>query len=495
MAMHADWKGRLASGLRWSAVARVLQQALQYLTLFLLARRLGPGPYGLVGMVQVFSGFSGTLAEFGLGSAVVQNKDLSEDQISSIFWVNVIAGFGLYGAFFALAPWISDFYHGAPVVAIARALGIVFVAGSLGIVPRAVLQRRMEFRPIALADLGSSIVGNALSIALVLLHAGVYAIVAGTVATPVVASIALLGAARYRPRFTLALGSLRSPLGYGGKLVGFQLVNYWSRNADNLIVGRLLGTTALGLYTRAYSLMLLPVTQVIALVSSVMFTALCAIQDDKPRAKALYLRATTLIVIVSFPMMTGLFVVAEPLVLVTMGPSWLGIVPVLRIFCILGLMQTVGAPLGWIFTSQGRTDLMLYWGLCSGVAIVLSFVVGALFGSITAIAWAYLTVTTLLFWPAVHLPGRLLGIRVADILRAIATPAACSLAMAAAVWGVARVLSTTWRPWTALMAEVGVGVAIYGALLKVANPAALADLPAILPTWVMGRWRRAWSMR
>ncbi len=482
--MSSEFRTRTLTALRWSAVARVLQQVLQYLTLLMLARRLGPEPYGLVGMVLVFSGFAALVAEFGFGSAIVQGKTLTDEQISSIFWINVLSGLALCLAFLGLSPFIASFYRTPALTTVARVVSITFLSGTVGIVPRALLQRAMDFRRIAIADISASILGNSVAIVLVFLHAGVFALVVGTVTSSVTTSLLLLRVARYRPLAVLQPRSVRSVLGYGGNLTGFHMVNYWSRNADNLLIGRMMGTTALGLYSRAYSLMVLPLSHIVAMVSSVMFAAMCAIQDDKPRVRQFFLRALALVALFSFPMMAGLFVVAEPFVVALIGVSWSGVVPILRIFCWVGALQSLGGPLGWIYTSQGRTDLMFRWGIGAGVALVGAIAVGALFGSVTSIAWAYCAMTTALMWPGVRIAGQLIDVGLGDVARTVVGPAICALVMALVVWGVSRVLPAGFGPWRRLLVEVAVGALVYAVTVRGARLAALEDLPSILPARV-----------
>lgn len=482
--MSSAFRSRTVAALRWSALARVLQQLLQYVSLVLLARRLGPEPYGLVGMVLVFSGFAALLAEFGFGSAIVQDKSLTEDQIVTVFWINLASGLALAAAFLGLAPSIGRFYHAPALVPIARVLSITFLSGTLGIVPRAILQRAMDFRRIALVDVSASILGNATAITLVYLGAGVFSIVVGVVTTSVCTALLLLVSARFRPRARFQPRTVGRVLRFGGNLTGFQLVNYWSRNADNMIIGRTMGTSALGLYSRAYSLMVLPLSQLVAMISSVMFAAMCAIQDDRPRTRSFFLRALGVIAFFSFPMMAGLFVVAEPFVVTVIGPRWIGVVPVLRIFCWVGAMQAIGGPLGWIYTSQGRTDLMFRWGVAAAVALVGAIVVGAAFGSITSVAWAYAAMTTLLTWPGIAYAGRLIDVGVRDVARIAAGPGLASLAMAAIVWAVGRRLPDGLRTWQRLAIEVAAGVLVYGAIVRLARLSALADLPSVLPARV-----------
>jgi PST family polysaccharide transporter len=267
-------------------------------------------------------------------------------------------------------------------------------------------------------------------------------------------------------------------------LVGFGVVNYWARNADDLMIGRLLGAGALGIYSRAYALMLLPISQVIGVVSDVMFSALSSIKDDRARVKVIYLRAIGVITLLSFPMMTGMFVVAEPFILAVYGAKWIAVVPILQILCLVGLLQSLTNPVGWIYTSQGRTDWMFRWGLFGSSALVIGIVVGALFGSVGSITIGYSLANLLIFYPCIMIPAKLINMSFKEIVAVVAAQFNFSIIMGICVWLLGQALPSHWSSWVHLVVQVLWGVLVYGSLIHFFNISAYRDIHQL----VRERW-------
>jgi PST family polysaccharide transporter len=259
-------------------------------------------------------------------------------------------------------------------------------------------------------------------------------------------------------------------------LLGFNIINYWSRNVDNLLIGRMLGETSLGLYTRAYGLMLLPITQITNVLASSMVPMLSHVHDDRARSKNLFLRALGMIALVGFPMMLGLASVSDPFVTALYGPKWLGLVPLLRVLAVVGALQMLTNPTGWLFISQARTDLILRWGLAAGSAIILALVIGASFGSTLSVAVSYLVINVIVFAPCLWLAGTTVEASLGEIFGAIAAPALCAIVMAAVVTGVDWVIPATVPAWLRLAGEVILGIAVYGPVVYGAKLASLHEL-------------------
>jgi len=461
----ADLKQRTIAGIAWSTGAHAGTQVIQFAIGVLLARLLSPEEFGLIGMVLVFSGFAGLFAEFGFASAIVQRDRVSELNRSSIFWLNLLIGCALALIFAGAAPLIADFFRSPQLEPIARALSLMFIIGAVGIVPRALLQKRMVFDRLARIEIVSSLAAGLLAVGLALAGFGVWSLVSQYLAAALITTGMALALCGWSPRLIYSRAAVRELLGYSANLFGFKFVNYWSRTADNLLIGRLIGSAGLGIYTRAYSLMLLPITHVIRTISRVMFPALAAVQNDKPRVARIYLRSTRMIALVSFPMMFGLFAVAEPFVLTLFGERWAGVVPVLSILCGVGVLQAVTNPVGWIYQSQGRTDWMFRWGVGASLFTVLALVIGASYGSVEAVAWAYLIANVLLFYPCIAIPGRLIGMTFSDLVNELWPLGLCAGTMAFLVWGLGRSLPPGWPVGAVLSIQVAVGVALDVALV------------------------------
>ena len=475
-----DLRQQTVSGLGWTSVTQIGKQGLQFIISIVLARILSPEDFGLLGMVLVFTGFAALFGELGFGAALIQRNTLEEKHYSSIFWLNLAFGIMLTGLILFLAPLIAEFYNEPLLIPLTSIIAINFFVSSLGIVQNALLNRNMNFRLIAFVETISVLVAGGVAIFLSWAGYGVWSLGWQLVITTTIMVIGFWTVNSWRPKLIFDWQAVKELLSFSGNLLGFNAFNYWSRNADNLLVGRFLGTGELGIYTRAYITMLLPISQVTNVFSRVMFPALSRVQHDKVRVKRIYLRAIGMIALVSFPMMMGLFVLAEPVILTLYGSKWIRVVSVIQILSLVGMVQSIVASVGWIYQSQGRTDWMFKWGLLVGTLGVFSFVVGIIWGTVEAVALAYAIVNILLLYWNFSIPGKLIDMSFGDVVFTLAGVFGCAAAMAFLVWGVGLFLPESWPAWAYLLGQSFLGIVSYGLLIYLFKIPAYTDARSLL---------------
>lgn len=458
-------KRKTIKGVIWNLIGRISNQVLQFGLSVLLMRLLDPRDYGTLAMAMVLIGFVGIFTEFGFGSALVQKQHIDEQHQSSIFWVNVGIGIILTAIFFGAAPWIADFYHLPSLTRVVQFLSFSFLLGALGIVPGAILQRNMKFAVINKISVGSTAFSGLVAVVLALRGAGVMSLVAQNLAAQLFTLPFVFLAARWRPRLLWSTSHVKDLFSFSAYLTGFNTLNYWARRADDLLVGKYMGADALGIYSRAYNLMLLPISQVISLVSNVMFPALASIQHDRQRVKRIFIQVEQTIALISFPMMLGLVAAADHFIIGIFGQKWEAAVPIIRILAFVGLLQSIGNPSGWIYMSQGRTSWMFGWGLFASPCIVAAIVIGILMGSIQAVAIAYLMVNVLLAYPVLHVPGRLIGMQAWEVYKAVLPQFLLAAVMATGVYALNLVLPAQLSHLAILAIQVIVGICLYGGLV------------------------------
>ena len=461
----------------------MIQQVIQFTLSVILARLLVPEDFGLVGMVAVFLGFAALFGEFGFSSALVYRPDLRPIHSVSIFWVNILAGVVIAALFWIGAPYVARFYNTPALERITQVVGLNFALSAASIVPLALLRRSMAFNRIAVLNVAAALVAGCTAILLAYMGFGPWAIVVQGLVSATATSLLAIALADWRPRLQFSASAVRELLGYSSNLVGFGVVNYWARNADNLLIGKFLGSFSLGVYSRAYTLMLLPISEVISVLGTVMFPALSSIQEDKARVKRIYLRAMPMIALIAFPMMLGLMVVAEPFVLALFGERWIAVAPLLRILCIVGVIQSMCSPTGWIYTSQGRTDWMFWWGIVSSGTFIAGIVIGVLQGTAQAVALYYLLANVVMCYPCIAIPGRLIDLRFSEVARAVVGPLVCASVMAVIVWGAGTLIPAAWPPVARLASLVALGVVSYTALVLGARLAVVAELRDLLESF------------
>ncbi len=473
-------KEQVISGVAWSTVARVLQQVGQILFSVLLARLLFPKDYGLIGMVWVFAGFADIFSDFGFRTALIEKRTLEERHLNSIFWLTLVLGSALTAAFIRLSPYIAAFYHEPLLQPLCGMVAFNYFLRSFGVVPRALLQRRMAFGALARVEILTTFLSGSVAVFFAISGWRVWSLVAQILTTGFASSAMVFLVSGWRPRISFQFSAVNELLHYSANLVGFNCINYWARNADDLIIGKMLGASSVGIYNRAYTLMLLPISQVISVISDVMFTALSAIQDNKPQVKGVYLRAMGIITLIAFPMMMGMYVTAAPFILLLYGTQWMEVVPILRILCAVGLLQSLCSPAGWLYTSQGRTDWMFRWGAVGSGTLVAGIFGGALFGTVYSITVGYALANFVIFYPAIAIPGKLIDLKFKEIATIVAPQLSCSAVMATCVWIIGESLPSYWPSWVTLAVDVASGMFIYSTLISFFKISAYRDVCGLI---------------
>ncbi len=474
-----DLRGKTLVGLFWTLSSQAGQQVLSFGVSVALSRLLVPSDFGLIGKVMVFVGFARLLGDFGFGAALIHDKAADHLKTVSVFWLNLAIGLMLNALLWFGAPAIGRFYGDPALVPLLKVLSFGVTITALSTLQRSLLRKAMDFRSLAVADNVGALMSGAIAVLLALAGYGVQSIVVQSLTASLCVSGVLWYRSSFRPSLQFRASALRELWGFSGNLLGGNMLNYWIRNLDNLLVGKFLGSSALGIYQRAYGLMLLPINQVTQVTGLVMFPAMAAVQGDKQRVKRIYLRALAAIALLSAPTMLGLFVTAEPFVLTVFGGRWREVIPLLRLLSLVGLVQSLNATVGWIYTSQGRTDWQFRFVLVGAIATYAAFAIGLQWGlmGITT-AYAIRVYCTLYF--TYYYPGKLIDMRVSEVARAVAGPLACACAMAGLVFAVDRfVLQAQWLPLR-LAALVLLGALVYFALLRVFRVAAFDDVLEIM---------------
>lgn len=409
---------RVIKGASWSLAARISSQFAQLAFLVVLARLLSPEDYGRMAMLAVFTGFAQGIADGGLGSALIQNQQVSDRHLSTAFWIQLGLALGLSGLFFVGAPAIASFYASPDLESLSRLISCIFVIQAAGNVHSAILAKKFEFRALALVTLTATFGSGIAAIAMALSGFGVWALAWQSLISATSTTVLLWNRCKWRPQFIFDRSAAQDLGRYGIYLLGFTSVNYWLRNLDNLLVGRFLGAHQLGIYARAYQLMLLPITNLATAVGQVVFPAFSEIQHDPSRFKRSYLRATRLIALVSFPLMVEVSILSEPLVMVIFGPRWIEVSAVLRLLAYVGLLQSIVHPVGWIFNALGKTKASFRLSLLLAPAFVVAIGIGLQFG-IIGVAVGYTVWAIVDGFLSLLVAGRYIDMTLGDVLKSV----------------------------------------------------------------------------
>lgn len=416
------------SGVKWALVSQVSGIGLQLITTTIFARLLLPSDYGLMGMAMVWIGFVNIFKDLGTSAAIIQHKDITDTVLSSIFWINLFFGLLVMIILFLFSSPIAYFYHEPRVVGILRFLSLTFFIVGFSIMQHAILQRNMAFNKIAKIELASAILSTLIGITLAFQGKGVWSLVFKAFSEVALTTIFLWSFGGWRPKMVFVWSEVKSVFNFSLNLTGFNIFNYFSRNVDNLLIGKYLGAQDLGYYIMVYRLMFAPLQNVNNVLGKVFFPVYSKMQDDNARLKRFHLKVIGTIAFITFPMMLGLFSLSKIFVLTVLGEKWRPIILMVSIYSIVGLLQTITATGGSIYQSKGRVDWLLRWGVCSGLFIVSSFVIGLHWG-IMGVIIAYTIANIILAYPNLAIPFKLINLSFSELLTVLLRPLLCSLFM------------------------------------------------------------------
>lgn len=399
-----------------------------------LARLLVPEEFGIVGMVFVFTGFASVFVDFGFTSALIQNKESTTRDWSSVFWLNLGASIFLALLFSLCAPLLAAFYNQPKLESVAVAVSWTLVIRAFSLVQLTLLKKNIQFKEIAKIQLISQLVAGLVSITAAYKGLSYWSLIIQAYVSGSLQGIMLWFRTDWRPEFLFDSGAIRKMLDFTLPLIGMQTTHYWTHNMDNLIVGKMLGDSALGIYGRAYSLMLLPLQSISRVISSVMFPAYALIQDDPERIKRTYISINRMIALITFPMMFGVVMTAEPFVYVVLGEQWAGAIPIIRILAPLGAWRAVHSLSGNVFMASGKTSMLFKITLPSSILVAISMIVGLYINGLEGLALGYCSgslVTGLLL--DYYLKG-LIGLSIQENFKSLVPMFIATIIMCAAVY-------------------------------------------------------------
>ncbi|MEQ6341788.1 MAG: MOP flippase family protein [Gammaproteobacteria bacterium] len=426
-------KRQTVSGIKWSSVSQAVKLGAQLLGIVILARLLPASDFGLVAMATVVTGFASLFRDMGTAAAVIQRQDIPPQLLDSVFWFNAAVGLALMVLLAALAPAIAWGFSEPRLTEVLWVLAVVFPLASTGAVHQALLERASRFRPLALLESIAALGGLAVAVGGAWAGWGVYSLVAQTLVSAALATGALWLVSKWRPGRRGRWAEIQGLLGFSGNLVGFNIFNYFARNADNLLIGRFLGAADLGIYSMAYRLMLWPLQNISAVMSRALLPTFSRLQEKHDHFGAAFVQATGAIIFITAPLMVGVFVLREPLVILALGERWKPVSDLLFWLAPVGLLQSVGTTVGSLYVATGRTDVMFKWGIFAGSLAVLAIALGLPWG-IEGVAIAYLAVMLLLFPPSFWVPFRLIGLKLTIFLQNISLPILLSAVMGGVVY-------------------------------------------------------------
>jgi O-antigen/teichoic acid export membrane protein len=370
-----------------TGISQAVKIGLQLLSVVVLARLLVPEDFGLVAAVGPIVAFVALFQNLGLQQAVVQRPEIGQTELNRSFWIMAAVGLACTVAVVAASPAVAWFYRDPRMQGITIAAALPLLIGSMSGLPLSLLNRNLRFGRLALVDVASALLGFVAAAAGAWYGLGYWSLLIGSAVSAIGSLLAAWWWSRWlpgRPDFRID----RDIMSFGANLTGFNIVNFFSRNLDNILIGKYAGAVELGYYDRAYKLLLFPIQNIITPLSRVMIPLLSRVQADKPRFRELYLQTVWALAFATVPGIAALVITSDQVVALLFGQKWLPVAPIFAWLGLAGLMQGVGNTTGWVFICQGKTRPLFQWGVYSSLTTIAAFFLGLPWGA-TGVAAAY----------------------------------------------------------------------------------------------------------
>lgn len=429
--LKADLKGRSVRSGLVTLISASTGMVLGMGSLSILGRLLDPSDYGFIGMVSVIIGFVVLFKDMGLSMATVQQETINHQQVSTLFWINVSISCMTAIITVILAPAIAWFYDEPLLFYITMAIAPGQIISALIIQHQALLRRQMKFGTLAAIDLSSQVLSISLAIVMAYQGFGYWSLIAQTLACQTFNMIFVWSATRWIPGKPVRNSGVRPMLKFGGYLTGFNLTNHFARNLDTILIGKIAGSAQLGLYDKAYKLLMLPINQINSPITAVAIPALSRLQGEHEAYKRYYKRAIGLLVIVGMPVIAFAAASVNQIILILLGEKWLGVVDIFIALSPAAFIGTFNVATGWVYMSMGTTDRQFRYGILASILTCVGFAIGSHWGPV-GVAWSLSINFMLIRYPAVAYCFKGTPLHPMDLAKVLIRPA-----LAAIISGVA----------------------------------------------------------
>lgn len=372
-------KKQALTGVKWTTASMVIVTTLQFAQLSIMARLLEPADFGLMAIMMVVIGFSQAFQDMGISNAIIQRQNITHNQLSSLYWLNIASGIVLALIVLAISPLVASFYDEPRITGLMAVLSSVFVLVALGNQYRVLCQKELNFRAME----GINVIASAAALATAIFFAvhdyGVLALVYAMLAQAGIASVLFLwvGLRHYhKPSFIYKHSELKGIYGFGLYQMGERSINYISANADKMLIGKLVGVNAVGFYNLAWQLVIFPLAKINPIVNKVAFPVYSKVQNDQSALDKYYSFNVKILALVTMPLLAFLMFFSHEIVYIVFGVGWEHTADLLPALGLIGILKALGNPGGAIILALGRADVGFWWNAVWAGAIVAALTIG-----------------------------------------------------------------------------------------------------------------------
>lgn len=408
----------LFNNAKWVAFSQFFKILVQLVNLIYLARLISPNEYGIMAMALVVVNFGSLIRDLGTAAAIIQRKEINDDLINAVFWLNIFMGLGIALVIILFTPLISVFFHQGKLSPVLLLISLIFPLSSSAAAHLALLERESKFRKIAVIEITSSLASVIIALLMAYYGFGVFSLVAQALVLNFLSAVQLWFGSAWRPNIRKAFyfGELKKIFGFSANLSLFNFINYFTRNADNMIIGRYMSESILGAYSLAYRVMLFPLQSLTFVAGRSLFPVLSKYQDDNQKIRKTYLDCVFIILLIVVPLMSGMAVLRESFVAIVFGKQWHLTAEILLWLAPTAIVQSVLSTSGTVFMAKARTDMLMTLGVLSMILQVSAFIIGVQYNIIT-FAKLYFIANIINFIPAMHFLMKIIGGSLWDLLK------------------------------------------------------------------------------
>lgn len=459
---------KIATGLVWKLLERFGVQGVQFVLQIILARLLAPEHYGVLSLMVIFTNLATIFVQSGFNTALIQNKDVTEDDYSSVFWISLSISVGLYVVLYCSAPWIAQFYSMPDIIEPFRVLSLMLIPGAFNSVQLAKISRDMDFKQVFKSNLAAIIISGVVGIVLAYWGAGLWALVAQSLVNVIVACIVMCFTVKWYPRFVCDFKRIKVLFSFGWKLLLSSLLDTLYQDLSSLVIGKKYDSGTLGYYNRGKQFPQFVINAINGAVHSVMLPAMSEKQDNKDDLKKMMRVSISISAYIIFPMMAGMAAVAAPLVELLLTEDWLPCVPYMQIFCFSFAFYPVHTCNLQAINAMGRSDLFLKLEIIKKTyGIIILAIAVFCFESPIAIAMTGVVTAWISWFVNAHPNKKLVSYSYVEQIKDIAP----SLVMSLVMCGIVLLVGLIDIPALCLLIiQVLVGVIVYLVLSVIIKP-------------------------
>ncbi len=484
--MRTSIKDRIAKSVFWIVWSRSGVQLLSGISTILVARLwLTPADYGLLALAGIWTTTMSMIAEMGLSAAIIQFKDLEDEELNACYWFMALIGCSGYAGLFLCAPLISDWFDNPALSGVLRATGLILPLISFAVVPDSLLRKRLEFDKLARVHLTAALSAVVTVFVLASNGAGVWALVAGGLISPIVVNIGVLWFVTWRPGFRVGSNRLREILNYSLSTLGSRFCWTVYNQMDAVVLGKLTSEATLGFYSYAKELAMLPVVRGSVVVNQLAFPVLAELQNDQSAMRTAFMKALRIVSGIFFPVCLGMALVTHDAVLVLLTDKWLPIVPMLQLLCVYGSLKSIDVLLPPVLYARYRHRYVLYYTAALVIIMTTAFFIGAMWFGVMGVVLSWVVVYPIVMMGLVREILKELGMSLHSFFQQISGPLLAALAM-----GIMVVTIQTYvvpfesvNPVVRFLISSIMGAAVYGGVLLVYGGKLIDELKEII-LWI-----------